>query len=149
MIEMNEKVKEAIETYQCSGCSAGCDVECGRFEKGYSLSCFHHFPGTIIFPSVGKIFLGMPHGFNRTGSGIGTPNLKIDIFKTLEGKNKDFAYYDKFNVPCWKYKNEKGHTMVRGLSPRANEPFLHIILEDCIKDIDCLEITDEDINGMD
>jgi hypothetical protein len=33
--------------------------------------------------------------------------------------------------------------------PRKNEPFLHIYLENCLDKIDCLEITEEDINQMD
>ena len=47
------------------------------------------------------------------------------------------------------YKNEVTHTIVRGLPPRINCPFLHIYLEDCIDKINYLEITDSDIEDMD
>lgn len=57
--------------------------------------------------------------------------------------------YDKFNIPVWKHLNSNGHTIVRGIMPRINEIFIHIYLEDCIKKIDCLEITADDINEMD
>lgn len=49
----------------------------------------------------------------------------------------------------WKHLSKDGHTFVRGLMPRLNEPFLHIFLENCIDKIDCLEITQEDIDNMD
>lgn len=43
-----------------------------------------------------------------------------------------------------------GHiTMIRGLSPRINKPFLHIIISNCVGLINCLEITEADINKMD
>jgi len=33
--------------------------------------------------------------------------------------------------------------------PRLNQPFLYIILEDCRSQLNCLEITNEDLKGMD
>jgi hypothetical protein len=33
--------------------------------------------------------------------------------------------------------------------PRRNEPFIHVFLENCIEKINCLEITQDDVDGMD
>ena len=57
--------------------------------------------------------------------------------------------YDQFNVPVWKYLNEHGHTLVRGLSPRTNVPFIHVHLYDCMKDVNCMEVSQEMLDGMD
>lgn len=136
---MDKKIKDFIENYQCPGCVCGSDISC--FEKGSGIECDKHVVGTLIM-GIGKIFLGMPHGFNRLGF---VEEMKINGFETLS----DGWGYDKFNIPVWKYLNEHGNTLVRGLSPRTNAPFLHIFLEDCLSEIDCYEITLEDLNGMD
>ncbi|RPJ70156.1 MAG: hypothetical protein EHM20_15690 [Alphaproteobacteria bacterium] len=72
----------------------------------------------------------------------------IKIFKTFHDLEKNWAY-DKFNVPVWKHLNESNHVLIRGLSPRINMPFLHIVLENCMDQINCLEITNKDIAEMD
>ena len=138
---MKENVKKAIEEYQCSGCITGCNVEC--FEPhSTGCGCGKHYAGTMILPGIGKIFLGMPKGFNRLGK---DGDLKPCVFEKFE----DGWGYNKFNTSVWKYLNKDGHTIVRGLSPRINIPFIHIFLEDCLAKIECLEITDADINEMD
>jgi len=136
---MDEIMKNAIREYQCPGCVSGDDFKC--YQSGDSLACFKHCPGTIV-PTVGKIFLGMPKGFSR----LGTSNLKIMIYKTFE---RSEWISDKWNVPVWKYLNKNGHTLIRGLSPRLNESFLYIFLEDCIDKIHCIEITQDDVDYMD
>lgn len=136
---MNKWIKE----YQCPGCIA--DGELCFKESTMSISCSNHVPGTIV-ASVGTIFLGLPSGFNRIGP---FKEMKIEIFETFEGCNIVWGKYDKFNVPVWKYKNEHGHIIVRGISPRINSPFFHIFLEDCNDKIDCLEIYEDDIKTMD
>jgi hypothetical protein len=136
---MDEIQKKFIETYQCPGCVCGSDVSC--FEVGNQLECGKHVAGTRI-SGIGRVFLGMTKGFNLLGS---ADNLKITGFKRL----KDGWGFDKFNIPVWKFKDDHGNTIVRGLSPRINEPFLHIFMEDCIGYIDCLEITVADMDEMD
>jgi hypothetical protein len=144
---MDKKVSVAVERYQCSGCISGSNMSC--FKENTSaggIGCGEHFSGTII-SSVGKVFLGLPKGFNRLGH---LETMKPIIFKTF----KDFTEsgwkeYNNFNRPVWKHLDEQGNTLVRGLMPRRNEPFLHIFLENCISQIDCLEISKEDIQDMD
>jgi len=140
---MNNNIKLMIEEYQCSGCVCGSDTEC--FEKdqiGTSLSCSKHVVGTRV-SGIGKIFLGLPAGFCRTGI---FGEIPINIFDSFPVENWP---YDKFNVPVWKYLDRLGNTIVRGLCPRVNAPFLHIFLGDRIKEIDCIEITNSDIAEMD
>lgn len=136
---MKEHIKKAIEKYQCSGCVCGSDSSC--YKKGFNLECDKHIAGTHVIP-IGKIFLGMPKGFNRLGA---SDNLTIQIFESFNEKKWT---YDKWNVPVWKWANDE-HTFVRGLCPRTNTPFLHIILEDCLSLIECYQLTSEDIDGMD
>ena len=135
-----EEQTKFVESYQCPGCVCGSDMSC--FEKGDGIECGKHAPGTTVYPIVGKIFLGMMKGFDHLGS---AKDMKITGFKTLS----DGWGYDKFNVPVWKYLDEQNHTIVRGMSPRINAPFLHVFLENCISRIDCYEITVNDLDDMD
>jgi len=139
---MDEEIKEAIEEYQCSGCTSGSDTSCHTSAFG-GVGCGRHSAGTIMH-GVGKLFLGMPIGFNRLGV---HERLQPVMYKEYSDHSK--SGYNMWNIPNWKHLNEDGHTIVRGLMPRRNEPFLHIFLEDCIDKINCLEISAEDIEGMD
>lgn len=150
---MDKKLEEAINEYQCPGCSVGPYLKngCTAFKKrSWSESCDAHSAGTSLGLSI-KIFLGMPKGFNRTGGGLGDkPRLSLDIFKSFdEVWDKDGKPYDQWNIPVWKYLNENGHTLVRGMSPRNNAPFLHVILENCMDRIDCFEVTKQMVEEMD
>lgn len=136
---MDEQQKKFVETYQCPGCVCGSDIKC--FGEGSGIECGKHVAGTLV-GSVGKIFLGLPTGFCRIGP---VERMKIFGFKSPS----DGWGYDKLNIPVWKHKDEHGNTLVRGISPRINSPFIHIFLGDHLSEIDCVEITDDDINGMD
>jgi hypothetical protein len=139
---MEAKIKNAIEEYQCSGCCNGGDISCFKPNGNGGVGCGHHSAGTGII-SIGKIFLGLPKGFNRLGRYDDLkPNI-YDKFGDSEWK------YNKWNIPVWKFLNKDGHTMVRGFMPRLSEPFIHIFLEDCMAKINCLEITQADVEEMD
>lgn len=143
---MDKKVSVAIEYYQCSGCISGSDTSCFKENNAGGVGCGEHFSGTII-SGVGKVFLGLPIGFNRLGH---LETMKPIIFKSF----KDFSEtgwieYNVFNSPVWKHLDKNGNTIVRGLMPRRNEPFLHIFLENCLDKINCVEITQNDIDNMD
>lgn len=139
---MEAKIKNAIEEYQCSGCVVGYNTSCFRKNETGGVGCGKHHSGTI-FAGIGNILLGMPIGFNRLGE---FTKLKPNIFEAFE--NCEWTF-NKFNRPVWKYLSPQGHTFVRGIMPRRNEPFIHVFLENCIDKIDCLEITQDDINDMD
>ena len=136
---MEKYQKDFVETYQCPGCVVGSGIEC--FGTGEGIECGKHVCGTLI-SNAGHIFLGMPTGFSRLGP---AKTMKIHGFTKLS----DGWGFSKFNVPVWKFKDEHGNTLVRGISPRINSPFLHIFLGDHLSEIDCLEITREDVEFMD
>lgn len=139
---MENNAKNAIENYQCSGCVYGSDISCFTSNENGGVGCGKHHAGTMVI-GIGQIFLGMPKGFDRLGFDNA---MKPNIYKSFEECEWKF---NKFNIPVWKYLNEEGHTLVRGICPRRSYPFIHIYLENCIDKIDCLELTKEDIEGMD
>ncbi len=139
---MNENIRLNIKDYQCLGCICDNDMSCFKGNQTGGVGCGKHNAGTFV-SNKGKVFLGMPTGFDRLGF---AEKMKPNIYETFESSD---WYYNKWNVPVWKYKNEKGHTFVRGIMPRRNEPFIHIYLEDCLNKIDCLEITQADVDDMD
>lgn len=138
---MEEKNKSAIKEYQCSGCFRCCNDLDGFIKSSDGIGCGNHSAATIM--CGGPIYLGLPKGFNRLGL---FKDMSINIFNDYDSCSWQF---DKFNIPVWKHLNEKGHTIVRGMMPRLNEPIIHIFLEDCMDKIYCLEITKEDISNMD
>lgn len=139
---METKFKLAIEEYQCAGCVVGSDVSCFEINSNGGIGCGKQHAGTMA-TGVGKFFLGMPMGFNRLGE---YTKLKPNIYDTFESSEWK---YDMWNIPVWKYLSKYGHTFVRGIMPRRNEPFIHIFLENCIDKISCLEISQDDVNSMD
>jgi len=138
---MKDKFKKAIEEYQCSGCVRGSNIQCyEKSKESDQIKCSKHVVGTSTL-GIGRFLLGMPKGFNRV---LG--NNEFCIYGRFLSSS---WVYDKFNVPVWKHLTKNGHTLVRGVCPRINTLFIHVFLEDCISEIDCLEITQSDIYGMD
>ena len=135
---IDEIIKTAVERYQCPGCVCGSDTQCYR--SGDSEACGKHVAGTLI-SNIGRVFLGMPKGFDRLGL---CDKTKIDIFRELVNG----WGYDLFNVPIWKFRDEYGNVLVRGLCPRTNYPWIHIFLSDCMQEIDCIELSEKNISSM-
>ena len=134
---MENKIKKAIKEYQCPGCVTGIGLDC--YEKGTWEECKAHTIGTLKL-GVGWILLGMPRGFNHV-----LKDPSFFIFKSLS----DGWGYDHLNVPVWKFRDMLGNTLVRGLIPRIGIPFIHIYLEDCLDQINCHEVTKEELDKMD
>lgn len=141
------KVADAIKNYQCSGCAKGTYPECFFKSRYDGIGCDNHYPGTYI-NGIGKIFLGMPKGFNRLGINEETKLLIFEKFSDFINPNNHNGY-SKFMIPTWKHLDEYGNTLVRVYMPRKNDSCIHIFLENCLDKIDCLEITQEDIDNMD
>ena len=139
---MKQEFKLAIEEYQCSGCVCGSNIECFKSNRIGGIGCGKHAIGTLI-TGVGHILLGLPNGFNRVGE---QRKLQPTIFESYDKCDWQF---DKYNVAIWKHYNSNGHTIVRGIMPRKNEPFIHIFLEDCRDKINCIEISEQEISEMD
>lgn len=138
--------RDIVEKYQCPGCISGRNIGCGRFYKfEIGIGCGAHTAGTQlgVNPSE-RIFLGLPKGFSRTGP---FRELAIIIFKDIEQQQEQFVY-DWLNIPVWKYKTIEKHILIRGISPRINVPFLHIILKGKIKGIDCCLVKDKNFEEM-
>jgi hypothetical protein len=131
---------KAIQEYQCSGCIVGHDIKCFK-PNTEGLGCGKHIAGTIMV-GAGKLFLGMPKPFSRLGVHNGMTPKIFNSFEEYDG-------FDKWNIPVWKYLKD-GHTFVRGLRPRRNEPFIFVFLEDCMAQIkNVYEVTEEDVKFMD
>ena len=136
---MDQKLKETIEEYQCSGCVVGSDIECFK-PHGGGKGCGAHLAGTLL-SGIGKIFLGLPKGFCRLGF---YNNMIPRIYTEWEEDQ-----YNMWNMPVWKHLDTNGNTLVRGMCPRTNWPFIDIFIGDVRDKIECLEITQEQVNAMD
>ena len=148
MKDTSPAVISAIREYQEPGAVSDFD-ETDFKQNGTGVEWSDHCPGTMFFPG-GIVFLGMPKGFNKAQIAGTFETIKITMFASWENFLEAFRYgYNFLNIPVWKYKNENGHTFIRGLSPRTNYIFLHIILEDVMDKVDCLEITEEHLDQID
>ena len=140
-------MKDLISTYQCPGCMQGPEPEsCPAFRQGES-GCLGHCVGTLGF-GQGRLFLGLPKGFNRLGTS------KSDTFQIYESAAAfdDAIDPDKavFNVVVWKYLDENGNTLIRLYSPRINYGCAMVIRGDHLDKFPAaLLITDELIGSMD
>lgn len=138
-----KEVPAIIEEYQCSGCMRLSSDGCYQEKNSLNISCANHYPGTLTFN--GTILLGFPNGFNRIGP---FEKFEINVYKSYHDMEKEWSF-NKFNVPVWKHLTENNEVIVRGFCPRSNKPFMHLINENCIDEINCLNITQSDIDGMD
>ena len=66
------------------------------------------------------------------------PTIKIFPETKFIGKNLSFTYTDYRAFELWS-----------SFMPRRNESFIHIFLEKCIDKINCLEISQQDVDEMD
>jgi hypothetical protein len=120
---------QMIDTFQCPGCIHGTDPEtCSKHKlsqdtPGSFFYCVNWRPSTFM-GGVGRIALGLPRGFLRTGMvEFGDkPFCYIRLFK----KPEDMLGYDKFNVPVWAMERD-GHLFVRCYSPRNNWLFVDVV----------------------
>jgi hypothetical protein len=133
---------EAIENYQCSGCVCGGDTKCGNFVD--DTGCEKHVPGTAIL-GLGHILLGMPKGFNK----IRENKIRIYIFKSFDDANSAFNNFNFLNMPIWKFNDEFNNTLLRIFMPRISTSCIAVILENCIDKIECLEITEKELDQID
>ncbi len=135
------KIIKAIKKYQVPGAVGDFDENNFTSQEG-TVGWEGHVAGTYI-TGIGKIFLGMPKGFCRVGF---FDTMELRIFKDYDAYNNFYPL--PYNVPAWKHFYGE-NTLVRGLSPRVNCPFLCVILGNCLKDLNCIEISKEEIKGMD
>ena len=141
---MDKRQIAMVEEYQCPGCVCGSDISCFEqdIDNENNMACSKHVVGTVISGNIGKIFLGMPKGFNRLGFAERT---EISIF----GEVENGWGYDFLNLPVWKHLDKNGNTLVRGICPRINMPWIHIFAGNVLEKVDCFEITEDELSGMD
>jgi hypothetical protein len=143
---MESEIQKAVEMYKCPGCVNGSSIECGSYKNNHD-DCNSHCPGTFMIP-IGSILLGMPKGFNRAGP------INLQLWKGFSIYDKEsfvneYKQYNELNIPVWKYLDEHGNTIVRGIQPRINCPFIHVLLGNLIDEINCFEITEKYLETID
>lgn len=118
---------DMIREFQCPGCSVGTypDEGCEAYkldEDPYMFHCSAWHPGTFM-GGVGRIALGLPKGFLRTGA------VDLEIMKhyfRLHESPEACPEFNRFNVPVWAME-ENGYLFVRTYSPRNNWLYIDVI----------------------
>lgn len=131
--------RQMIEEFQCSGCTCGSDTKCGSFslqENDGGFRCGGWVPGTIIVPG-GRVCLGLPTGFNKTGPIVMdyiSQGGYLTLYESPEALGDNpvsetniFAgEYNKLNLPVWAMEKD-GYLFVRVISPRKCLPRVQVI----------------------
>lgn len=119
-------LREMVEKFQCPGCVAGSDTQCGSYEIADTgtggFNCSSHVVGTSIV-GIGQILLGMPKGFNRVGLRLDALNPH-KFYIRLHPQDAQIMW-NKFNIPMWAMEHE-GHLFVRTYSPRINLAYIDV-----------------------
>ena len=119
-------VEKMISNFQCPGCLKGSSpcTECPSFHLNHEFgwNCKNHIPGTIMV-GVGKIFLGMPKGFNKVGACEQIGEQMVIIRFWQEGEK---PFWDYLNIPVWAME-EYGYLFVRTYCPRVNRGYIDVI----------------------
>jgi len=139
---MDKQVQVVIEKYQCVGCVCGSNISCYK-PRTLGVGCSKHCAGTSI-AGIGRVFLGLPKGFNRLGN---QDTLIPFVFESHEQQEAEFPY-DSLNVPVWKHK-DGDVVIVRGYQPRVNTGFIHIIMNGDIEQINCIKMSADDLGNID
>ena len=116
---MNESQKRMIEKYQCPGCVAGSDTECGALDVNYGQgyhSCAGHCCGTYIMGS-GSMALGLPKGFNKCQIQWGEKYPRHNTIPIRLWTTGNAPKWDHLNVPVWALEKD-GSLFVRTCIPR-------------------------------
>jgi len=129
------KIKELVEKFQCPGCVAGMDIECGSFKLADDINdgacqCVGHVLGTHM--GLGNpVALGLPKGFHKPGwyRNGEDPNggwkhrnqMEIRLWETGTAPE-----WNNLNVPVWAMEQE-GYLFVRTYAPRINGSWVDVI----------------------
>jgi len=151
-----EEQKKAVAQFQCLGCAnylhpeiegdpesgkvqaPGCYMR-ERYERGSEVKgcgCANQTPDNVRV-GVGAEYPGLPEGFDRLGrytrlmladNKTELPAMRVIIFPTQAEQEDGFAY-DEQTAVVWKYQQSADTPIfIRGLMPRLNVPFIHVIL---------------------
>lgn len=134
-----------VQEFQCSGCTCGSSPEDDCFElktiPNCGSCCKKHSAGTFVL-GAGRVYLGMPKGFNKVGlDQVGNERVHA-IRLHYETKPK----FDHLNVPVWAMKQD-GYLFVRTYCPRINQTYIDVIkggkMSDVPQAIDVSKFIDE------
>lgn len=128
-----DKEMEMTEKFLCPGCVLGSGTECGHYkpraDNPPAGGCSAHRAGTFVMPG-GKMALGLPKGFNKTGN-----ISETNIYLYGAGTKPE---WDFLNIPVWAWEGtgeDAGYLFVRCYSPRVNYGSVEIIeggkMSDC------------------
>ena len=113
---------DMVKDFQCPGCVAGSDTDCGSFllkESEFGgFRCEGHVAGTRI-SMIGSIYLGLPKGFSR----VGKDHSCCSIFLY---EKEQFEYYNFCTLPVWAMEKD-GYLFVRCYMPRVNMAVVQVI----------------------
>lgn len=120
-----------VKEFQCPGCINGTDPKtCPKYElfEDYNenpklFHCKNWRPSTFM-GGVGRLCLGLPKGFLRTGmvEFHDKPFTYLRLYETPENRPE----YDRFNIPVWAMEKD-GYLYVRCFSPRNCWIFVDVI----------------------
>lgn len=97
---------------------------------------------------AGRIMIGLPKGFNRTGPVQTDDQRFVYVYETYEDFINDFT--PKFNVIVWKHLDVHKNTLLRVYSPRINVGRTVVIRGDQLELMsNVTTITEEDREQMD
>ena len=125
-VEVSSDVQEMISKFQCPGCTCG-TAPCNKCESykpcgGLSWECENHSAGTMI-THIGRIFLGLPRGFNH----VGACEQGLHKYKIIRlWRVGTSPAWDYLNIPVWAMEQD-GYLFVRTYCPRLNHGFVDII----------------------
>ncbi|MDD4972497.1 MAG: hypothetical protein PHT07_23955 [Paludibacter sp.] len=122
-------------------------MTCFRESMAGGVGCGRHHAGTYT-PDDEVIYPNLPKYFNNLGP---YEDMKPLIFEDIRDWHKVNGGYGTHteHVSIWKTLTKDNHTIIRGMIPSRNEPFLHIFLQNCIECIHCREIKQCDMDKMD
>jgi hypothetical protein len=152
MDKLNDVQKEMIQNFQCSGCMSGSDTNCGCFElrehdSNGSFYCHKQYAGTTFLPG-GKVYLGLPKGFNKVGDiSNDVNNKRTTNIRLFENDSVVKQTYNFLNIPVWAMQQD-GYLFIRCYSPRVNISYVDVIKggilqEICPKALDVADFIDE------
>lgn len=121
------KIEEMVEKFQCPGCVAGSDTDCGAYRfSATEQRCVKHVLGTIK-AGAGSFALGLPTGFcksgwNQHGEKPESKNT-INVRLWLKGA---VPKWDLYNIPVWALEKD-GFLFVRTYAPRSDFSWVDVV----------------------
>jgi hypothetical protein len=138
-------MKDMVEKFQCPGCVAGINAQCGAFDlqgtPQEGQTCAGWRPGTTSV-GIGSIALGLPKGFNHLGClrfaqeaaakkkrhSLVIRLFTRDVYQEMlhQPADEPDLLSSDLNVPVWAME-EDGYLFVRMFAPRVGWHWIDVI----------------------